>query len=80
MAATRDVAMLVFATALLRWPDRTQGQAYLSGFRVVGNLDAPAVFRSIQQPPVDLEASFYGAPALAEVAALRRAPAPRDAD
>ena len=45
VAPERDVAMLALLTAALRWPDRTQAVGYVKGFRVVGNLDAPAVFK-----------------------------------
>ena len=80
VASTRDVALICLLTSMLRWPDREQAIAYLKGFRVVGNLNCPSVFKPLgKQEQVDLERDFYGYTARAEVAALRRLPAPKDA-
>ena len=81
VAATKDVALMSFVAAVLRWPDKSQAAGYLRGFRVIGQIEPTDVFRPI--PPeggVDLKAQFYGENALEEVAALERSGPPKDAE
>ena len=81
VVAGRDASLNVFATALLRWPDRSQGAGCLTGLRVVGDVEAPAIFKELPAgESVDLERNFYGRPAEQELHELKAGQPPKDAD
>ena len=45
VAIYRDVALMCLLSSALRRPDRSQAVGYITGFKVVGNLETPSVFR-----------------------------------
>ena len=47
IAKDKSPALLAFATAILRWPDRRQPKEYVTGFRIIGDFEPSQVFRSL---------------------------------
>ena len=47
VAAESAPALVAAATALVRWPDRTQGERYVRGFPIVGMNEDTGVFRRL---------------------------------
>ena len=77
VAAARDIAGIAFLTAVLRWPDRTQAEGYLYGFKVFGEIENSRIFRAVQPP--SLHGSFFGQPAVDAVFDAVNAPPPKEA-
>ena len=47
VAAESAPALVAAATAIIRWPDRTQGERYVRGFPIVGTNEDTGVFRRL---------------------------------
>ena len=81
VASSRHIVLMSFVTALLRWPDRAQPMAYVKGFRVMGQIDDPGIFRKVPATNVDdIEHEFYGKPAEKAVKTLMGTRPSADAD
>ena len=79
VAADRPVAFMAFVTALLRWPDRAQPAAYLTGFRVVGEIEPTGVFRGIPGTDVtSINEDFFGDPAVQALDEIIASRPPKD--
>jgi len=53
--ADSSPTLVAAATALVRWPDRTQGQRYVFGFPIVGAIEDTGVFRKLPDAKVGQE-------------------------
>ena len=60
IARARCPAALTVLTMLLRWPDCTLGRRFVEGFRLIGAIEAPGIFRDISPMPPEA----LGLPAL----------------
>ena len=81
VASTRQVALMAFATALMRWPDRQQAIKYVHGFEILGEISSSSIFREVPGVKLDdIDSKFFGEPARAAVADLLQSGPPRDAD
>ena len=67
VASSKKPGLLAVLTALLRWPDRTQPVSLVTGYHIIGALEASGVFRSVTPgPPVEL-AGWLGEAAIGAV-------------
>ena len=57
VAKRKRPAMIAFLTSILKWPDREQARSFVTGFRLVGNIENAGVFRQLSR----LEASEISA-------------------
>ena len=51
VAAQRCPALLTCVAHLLRWPDTTVGLRFVLGFRCIGAIEAPGLFRELDEAP-----------------------------
>ena len=51
VAAQRCPALLTCIAHLLRWPDTTVGLRFVLGFRCIGAIEAPGLFRELDEAP-----------------------------
>ena len=57
VAADSAPALVAAATAIIRWPDRTQGERYVRGFPIVGMNEDTGVFRRLPDATDDQDES-----------------------
>ena len=77
VAAAKRPAFLAIMSVLLRWPDLTQAQDLVHGYRIVGEFATSGVFRAVspaEAPPVT---EWLGAPAEEAVDKIIRSAPPR---
>ena len=79
VAGGRNVALLAFLVAVLRWPDRALAIGFVLGFAIVGDIATSSIFRQVEPQTLrDMEKNFFGEPAAATVEEILRSPPPRD--
>ena len=67
VASAKKPGLLAVITALLRWPDRTQPVSLVTGYHIIGALEASGVFRSVTPGPSVELADWLGEAAIGAV-------------
>ena len=51
VAGSKSPVLMTAEAVLLRWPDRTVGARYITGYRVVGLIEPPNLFKPVVPDP-----------------------------
>ena len=82
VAGPKRPVVMAALTSLMRWPDRSQAECFIKGFRAFGTIPEANVFRELPRAhddPATLDPAFWGPAATAALHELLRSRPPKEA-